>query len=103
MVFALRKMPFINTYPEIQNIRIPHDNLNWQTIQVIKIYDSCMVGTLPRAVLNAFSIDGIDVYLKNGDSTFTLYAKVDRSQAQKVRHFQNTSPKKLSKKRISTE
>ena len=22
------------------NIRIPHDNLNWQTMQVIKIYDS---------------------------------------------------------------
>ena len=60
-------------------------------------YDSYMAATLPRNVLNAFSIGGIDVYLKNGDSTFTFYAKVDRSQTQKVRHFQNTSPKKLSK------
>ena len=34
-----------------------------------------MTATLPRNVLNAFSIGDNDVYLKNGDLTFTLHAK----------------------------
>ena len=38
-------------------------------------YDSYMAATLPRNVLNAFSISDNDVYLKNGDLTFTLHAK----------------------------
>ena len=91
LIFGLQKQ-------EIQKMRLQQD-LNWQTKQVVKILDSWRKVTVPRNIIMAFKRGGLIVEWNANDQK--LVARLDRSFAKCVRHFQNCSQERSnSKERI---
>ena len=91
LIFGLQKQ-------EIQEMRLQQD-LNWQTKQVVKILDSWRKVTVPRNIIMAFKRGGLIVEWNANDKK--LVARLDRSFAKCVRHFQNCSQERSnSKERI---
>ena len=82
----------------MSNISIPFNDMNPQTKQVIKIYDSYIMSTTPKNIIGAFRAGGILV--KWDEQRGMLIPEVNKNFAHRVRHIKHEENFILSHKRI---
>lgn len=86
---------FANLKGRMSNIYLDSD-LSIQTREVIRIFDSFVMASLPRCIIGAFRRSGIVLRYSRNDET--LLVDVDERYANNVRHFQQNPDISLSYK-----